>query len=49
VGAEHGGEGCKLGPAHEKLFRAVVLQQGVIYGRIPADVGVLEAKAGKSA
>ena len=38
-----------LAGAHEQLFGAMILQQEVVYGRVAADVRVLEGVAGETA
>src|SRR5215211_980276 len=45
VGAEHGRKGAEFYPAQEEFFGAMVLEHGIVYGGVAADVRMFEAVA----
>ena len=49
VGAEDGRKGAEFDPAQQELLGAMILEQGVVYGGVTADIRVLEAIARETA
>ena len=43
VGAEYARKGAELDPTQEELSGAMVLEQGIVYGRVASDIRMLEA------
>src|ERR671911_2622178 len=43
VGAEYARKGAELDPTPEELPGAMVLEQGIVYGRVAPNIRVLEA------